>query len=56
MHLDFRPNLGNVDRGIRLVIGLLLLTVPTLLRTSAVWSWVLYGLAAFDIAQALVGY
>ncbi len=54
--LDFKRNLSNTDRVIRLVVGFLLLAVPSWLGMTAFWTRVIYGVAAFDIAQAIAGY
>ncbi|MGE5652763.1 MAG: YgaP-like transmembrane domain [Bacillota bacterium] len=55
-HLDFKRNLGNTDRVIRLLLGVLLLVLPTWLGITPFWAKVIYVVAAFDIIQALAGY
>lgn len=56
MHLDFKRNLGRTDRVIRLVLGLLLLALPSWLGMTPFWVRVIYIVAAFDIIQAQAGY
>lgn len=56
MHMDFKRNLGDTDRVIRLLLGFLLLALPVWLGVTPFWSRVIYAVALFDIGQALAGY
>jgi hypothetical protein len=56
MRLNFKRNLGNTDRVIRLVLSLALLLLPLILPMSGGWAFLLYAIGVFSLLQAYVGY
>ena len=55
MDLSFKRNLGNLDRIIRVLVGVLLLGIAPLLLNN-VWSVVFVVVGIFMLVEAILGY
>ncbi|HZK42910.1 MAG TPA: DUF2892 domain-containing protein [Syntrophomonadaceae bacterium] len=56
MNLDFKRNVGNIDRIIRISIGVILLFIPSVFPISSTWIWIAYFLGAISIIEGFLGY
>lgn len=56
MKLSFRKNLGNIDRIIRLVIGLVLLGLVAMRVTTGFWAFLAIILAISQFIEAALAY
>lgn len=56
MHLDWEKNLGNTDRVIRAVLGLLLLGLAFTGTVTGWWAIAAVVLALFQFVEALFAY
>lgn len=56
MNLDFKRNLGNIDRAIRITIGVILLFTPAFIQLDTAWNWLFYILGIINIIEGTFAY
>jgi hypothetical protein len=56
LELDFQKNLGTTDRGIRVIIGLLLLGLVAIQNISGWWATIAVIFAVFQFFEAYFAY
>ncbi|NLB89378.1 MAG: DUF2892 domain-containing protein [Syntrophomonadaceae bacterium] len=56
MNLEFKRNLGNIDRAIRITIGFILLFLPAYIQMDTTWNWLFYILGIINIAEGTFAY